>query len=139
MRSLCLAFLATALLAGASALADDQPPVVTPDPPATPEALADIAGFAGMARRAAEKGDLDLAEKFYGKLLIVDAPDEAKKQALFDMFECYRTRNIYSKAIAVGERVHVLFPADPGTPDLLLKLGRLYRETGAYELAIARF
>jgi TolA-binding protein len=130
--------MATALLLmGGRLLADDAP--MAPEAPATPEAIAEIAGYAGMARHAAERGDLDVAEKFYMKLLLVDAPDDAKKQALFDMFDCYQSRHLFSKAIAVGERIHSLFPSDPGTPEMLLKLGRLYRETGAYELAIARF
>jgi len=125
------------LLTGANLLAEDKP--AAPEKPTSPATLAEISSYADMARRSAERGNLELAEKFYGRLLLVDAPDDAKKQALFDMFECYRARSMYSKAIAVGERVHQLFPADPATPELLLKLGRLYRETGAYDLAISRF
>jgi tetratricopeptide (TPR) repeat protein len=135
-----LVFLAVALAAGTPLLLLAQTPVLAvPEPPVTPEARAEIAGYADMARRAAARGDLEIAEQFYNKLLIVNAPDSEKKNALLDMFEYYRTKHIYSKAIAVGERVHQLFPGDPAVPDLLLKLGQVYRDTGAYQLAIARF
>lgn len=137
MRNARLAVFAALLLFPSFLRADDPPAV--PEQHATPQALAEIAQDADMAHRAAVIGDVDLAEKFYAKLLAVDAPDDSKKAALLDMFECYRNHNVYSKAIAVGERFHQTFPADPATPELLLKLGRLYRDTGAYDLAIARF
>jgi len=139
MRSPRLLLFAAALLLSRSALLADDDASPTPTPPATPEALADIANFSNMAHSAVDINDLAQAEKYYAKLLDVDAPDEAKKTALFDMFDSYRTHQVYSKAIAVGETIHQLFPADPETPDLLLKLGQLYRDTGAYQLAIARF
>jgi tetratricopeptide (TPR) repeat protein len=134
-----LASLSAALLAGSSpALCAALPSDDTELPP-TPQALADIANYTLMAHHAADNGFMDMADGFYQKLLTVDAPDEAKKAALLDMFEVFRSRKVYSKAIAVGERIHELFPMDPAMPDLLLKLGRLYRETGAYQLATSRF
>jgi tetratricopeptide (TPR) repeat protein len=139
MRNLRLVLLAVSLLAPAALLRADDDTTIVPEQPATPEALASIDEYGQMAHGAVVNGDMDMAEKFYQKLLAVTAPDDAKKAALFDMFETYRSRKVYSKAIAVGERVHQLFPSDPATPQLLLNLGRLYRETGAYELAIARF
>jgi tetratricopeptide (TPR) repeat protein len=139
MRSPCLAVLAASLLlSGTSLLAEDGAAIVPPSP-ATPQALADIADFADTAHRAAAMGNADLAEKYYAKLLAIEAPDDAKKQALLDMFDFYSAQCVYSKAIAVGERIHQMFPTDPATPELLLKLGRLYRDTGAYDLAVARF
>jgi len=139
MRSPCLLVLAAALMQGSISLLVAQTPTADPQPPATPAALQEIAEDGATAKRAAERGDITVAEKYYEKLLMVDAPDDAKKQALFDMFECYNSKHIYSKAVAVGERIHQLFPADPATPVLLLKLGKLYRETGAYQLATSRF
>jgi tetratricopeptide (TPR) repeat protein len=139
MRSPCLAVLAASLLlSGTSLLAEDDTAIV-PQSPATAQALADIADFADTAHRAAAMGNADLAEKYYAKILAIEAPDDAKKQALLDMFDFYSAQCVYSKAIAVGERIHQMFPTDPSTPELLLKLGRLYRDTGAYDLAIARF
>jgi len=130
--------LAAALLTGAPLFAETPPPPAAAAP-ATPQALAMIAEDAALARQSTLRGQLDVAEKFYSKLLIVEAPDSAKKQALFDMFECYRTHWVYSKAIAVGECIHQMFPNDTATPNLLLDLGRLYRDIGAYQLATARF
>jgi len=139
MRSPFPAILVVALIFPGGLLHADDGPVATPAPPATPAALAQIAMDWDMAHHSAINGDLDMAEKFYAKLLAVDAPDDVKKKALVDMFEVYRRQNIYSKAIAVGERIHQTFPNDPATPELLLQLGRIYRETGADDLAISRF
>jgi tetratricopeptide (TPR) repeat protein len=135
-------FLAAALLGSPilGAAADDVPAGVTDtETPVSPQALAEIAANASLAHDAVMRGDIQVGEQFYQKLLAVDAPDSAKRQGLFDMFEVYRIRKIYSKAIAVGERIHSLFPDDPNAADVLLKLGRIYRETGAYQLATARF
>jgi tetratricopeptide (TPR) repeat protein len=111
----------------------------TPTPTPKTQAQIDIAAYCGMASRSIEDGDQELAEKFYDKMLQVDSPDADKKDALLEMFDSYRTRGIYSKAIAIGERAHRLFPNDPAMVALLVKLGQIYRETGAYQLAIARF
>jgi len=106
-----------------------------------PKTLAqvDIAAYMGMAERSLADGDQELAEKFFDRMLQVNAPDADKKGALLEMFDSYRSRSMYSKAIAVGERVRQLFPDDPAEVPVLLKLGQIYRETGAYQLAIARF
>jgi tetratricopeptide (TPR) repeat protein len=139
MRKLRVALLAVSLLLPAALLRADDASAIVPQLPATPQALAEIAEEGDMAHQAALNGDMEMAEKFYQKVLAVEAPDDAKKKVLLDMFELYSAKKIYSKAIAVGERVHQMFPEDPSMPEMLLKLGRLYRETGAYDLAIARF
>ena len=51
----------------------------------------------------------------------------------------FEKNQIYSKAIAVYEKIVKLFPLDPKSPEILLKLGRIYRETGAYQMAISKF
>lgn len=99
----------------------------------------EITGLARLAREAAARNELDLAEKFYNKLLLINAPEADKKQSLLEMFDNYRVKKVYSKAITVGEKLQQMFPNDPALPEVLLKLGLLYRETGAYQLAIGRF
>jgi tetratricopeptide (TPR) repeat protein len=99
----------------------------------------EIAGYAKLARQAAQRGDLAVAETFYQKLLSLDAPAVEKKDALFEMARGYEAKHASAKAIAVYEKLHELFPTDPQMPELLIELGLLYRGTGAYQLAISRF
>ena len=98
-----------------------------------------IGSLSRLAQLAAEKGSLELAESSYNKLLDLDVPNEEKKVPLIQMAEVFEKNAIYSKAIAVYEKIVKLFPADPKSPEILLKLGRIYRETGAYQMAIVKF
>lgn len=98
-----------------------------------------ISAFAKLALEAAGKGDLELAEKYYNKLLDLGAPDGDKKSALWQMAGVYEKKRVFSKAIAVYEKAIALFPFDPETPAMLLRLGLIYRETGAYQMAISKF
>jgi lipopolysaccharide biosynthesis regulator YciM len=144
MKGLALVFTAALLLAAhiPTLRADDGADngIVVPDnAPVTQEAQDNIDNYGTLARSAAASGDMEMSEKYFTKLLDVNAPDSAKKKALFEMFECYASHHIDAKAIAVGERIHQLFPTDTQTPEMLLSLGRIYRSTGAFELATARF
>jgi len=98
-----------------------------------------ITNLSRLAQLAAEKGNLELAEETYNKLLDLDVPDIEKKTALEEMADIYDKKQIYSKAIAVYEKLIKLFPVDPKTPEIMLKLGLVYRETGAYQMAITKF
>lgn len=98
-----------------------------------------ITNYSRLAQLAAEKGNLELAESTYNKLLDLDVPDVEKKTALIQMAGVFEKNQIYSKAIAVYEKIVKLFPLDPKSPEILLKLGRIYRETGAYQMAISKF
>ena len=98
-----------------------------------------ISNFSKLAQEAAGKGNLELAETYYNKLLDLNAPEEEKKAALWQMATMYQKNRVFSKAIAVYEKANELFPADPKTPEMLLKVGLIYRETGAYQMAISKF
>lgn len=102
------------------------------------EAAEQISDLATLAKEAGERGDLVKAEALYNKLLDFDAPNEAKKTALWKMAAMYESNHVYSKAIAVYEKITDLFPQDPKTPEMLLKLGLLYRDAGASQIAITK-
>lgn len=105
----------------------------------TPELRARIASLSQSAKQAAAADDLAKAEKFYQQMLSVPAPHEDMREALKEMAELYRGQHARTKAIAVYEQFVEWLPNDPGTPEMLMKLGIVYREAGANQLAIARF
>src|SRR5205807_1340954 len=99
----------------------------------------EIGGFLKLAGAAIERNNVALAETFYERLLNVDAPDAEKRDGLLQFGEFFEKRKATTKAIAVYERFSQMFPRDARTYDVLLRLAAMYRETGAYQLAIARY
>lgn len=109
------------------------------DKAADPAALTEIAGFAKRAREAADEGKWPLADHFLGLLGGVDAPDIAKKGAFRGLAEDYEKKLQFARAIAVYEKMVEIYANDPDTPELIFRLGTLYRENGVPKLAIARY
>lgn len=107
--------------------------------PASPGMRETISSYLKLAMDASARGNPELAESFYNKLLDLDAPDEEKTPALWEMAGMYEKKHVFSKAIAVYEKIGALFPLDARTPEAMLKLGLLYRETGACQMAISKF
>ena len=103
------------------------------------EARTGIAGYAELARKAADQGKWPLVDHFLGLLAGVDAPQSEKKNALRELAEDYEKRQIHARAIAVYEKMVLLYPDDAGTTELIFRLGVLYRDSGVPKLAIARF
>ncbi len=98
-----------------------------------------VLSYLKLARKAVANHNLSLAEGFFERMLNVPAPDSDKRDGLLIMAQAYEEACVYTKAIAVYEKFVHLFPRDNEAPAILLKLGRLYRETGAYQLALDRF
>lgn len=105
----------------------------------TPELRAQIASMLKTAKQAMAQDNLEKAEKLFQQILSVPAPREDKRGALKEMAETYESQRARAKAIAAYEQYRAWFPNDPGAPEMLMKVGLLYRETGANQIAIARF
>ena len=103
------------------------------------DARTGIAGYAELARKAADEGKWPLVDHFLGLLAAVDAPPEEKKAAFRSLGEDYEKKHNFARAIAVYEKMVQLYAADPGTAELIFHLGVLYRESGVPKIAIARF
>lgn len=116
----------------------DASAAVSPAPPA-PGVQTEIDGYCRLASDAIARGNLELAETFFQHLLSLDAPDGMKVPALRQMAELYEKQHATAKTITVLEAVRDLSPGDPKMPELLLHLGNLYREAGAYQTAISRY
>jgi tetratricopeptide (TPR) repeat protein len=99
----------------------------------------EIASYARLAVEAADQSKWPLTEHFLELLVNLPAPTDEKKAAILRIGERYEKEKILSKALAIYEKVIQLYPTDPATPELLFKVGSMYREMGAYERAISRF
>lgn len=127
--------------------ADHSPPVSQPGegeasaPSASPEVVArhEIDGYLRLAQTAADQAKWPLAEHYLDLMVNVRAPEAEKKSALRALAATYEKQRVWSKAIAIYEKIIALFPLDPGTPETLFQAGMLYRETGMPQRAISRF
>jgi len=99
----------------------------------------EIAGYADLARKAADESKWPLADHFLGLLAAVDAPAKEKKAAFRALAEDYEKKHLLSRAIAIYGKMTELYPDDSDTPELIFHVGLLYRESGVPKLAIARF
>jgi tetratricopeptide (TPR) repeat protein len=108
--------------------------------PGSPEAKAqEIKVFTDRARMAIRSGNNEIGEKLLESLLAVDVPPVERKAALVEVAEVYASKGDAVKTSAIYERLCKELPNDSDYTGWLLRLGVVYRETGAYKLAISRF
>jgi len=85
-------------------------------------------------------GDLALSEKIFNKLIRLGAPAEQKRNAMLAMGRYLEEKqNAPTKAAVIYEQFVNLFPNDPEGPDLFLRLGKIYRENGAFASSLNKF
>jgi len=85
------------------------------------------------------RGERESAERTFADALSLDAPVAAKRTLLLRMVQLYRDADDPLRAIAVMEKFLESFPGDRDHPQLVMELGLLYREAGAYAAATSRF
>ena len=91
-------------------------------------------------QQALDANDPALAEKLFAQLMRLGAPTSRKRDAMLRMGkQLEEKQKQYSKAIVVYEQFVANFPDDAQTPEILLRLGRLYRATGANASALNKF
>jgi tetratricopeptide (TPR) repeat protein len=134
------------LVVAAHGVAADEDPSAPNDAPSAPPAVApaagvqsEIDGYRRLAGDALARGNLELAENFYQHLLSIEAPDAIKVPALYQMADLYEKNRAFAQTITVLEAIREIAPGDTKMPELLLRLGGLYREAGAYQTAISRY
>lgn len=112
-----------------------------PAVPLTPEQAkaAEIKAFCDKARAAIKKGEFEVAQGLLESLVAVDLPHSEKKVALQEVATVYEERGDLTKPIAIYEKLCVTLDTDADVPAWLLKLGQLYRDAGAYQMAISRY
>ena len=113
--------------------------------PARPQSVTEagfrteIAGYAQLAKEAADQEKWPLADHFLRLLVTLPCAEADKKGALREIAESYEKHKQMAKAVTIYEKMIELFPRDADLPNLYFKVGQLYRETGAYGRAVSRF
>jgi tetratricopeptide (TPR) repeat protein len=72
-------------------------------------------------------------------LLKTDAPAEIKRPAWLELAIISHQNKKFTKAQQIYSNYIRRYPKDTTTPEVLLRQGLLYREMGAYEMALAKF
>ncbi|MDE0820781.1 MAG: hypothetical protein OSA95_06650, partial [Opitutales bacterium] len=90
------------------------------------------------ARRLEKIGNDDDAEKIYNSLAASPYPEHLNKDAYPILIDFYAKRSRV-KLIELYEKFSEKYTRDPELPEIYFRLGNLYREFGAFELAQDRF
>lgn len=85
------------------------------------------------------RGEFETAERVFADALSLKAPLDVKRALLRRMVGLYQKSDKPVRAIAVLEKYLQAYPDDPEYPQLMMRLGLLYRDTGAYSAATGRF
>lgn len=100
----------------------------------------ELNGLEAEIQRAIDVGDPTLAEELFNKLLQDGSSNAKKRDAILRMGRALQDKiKQPAKAIVVYEQFLDLFPNDPEAPDVLLRLGKIYRDQGAYATALNKF
>lgn len=90
--------------------------------------------------QALETGDTALAESLFTQLMRLGAPTAYKRDAMLQMARNFdEKQNQPTKAAIVYEQILSNFPNDPESPNIMLRLGRIYRDSGAFAAALNKF
>lgn len=121
-----------------AAVAAAPPParMFTSPAPGRPEPVDD---FAESARRLWLAGDHVAAERAFTRALTANVPVERKRGLVLEMADLYRSANQLPKSAAVLEKFLKTYPSDRDIPQVLLRLGAVYRDLGVYSMATSRF
>jgi len=79
------------------------------------------------------------AESELIKFVDMDIGDSYKRRVLLTLGEIYEKQDSPSRLIALYEKFIMEFPKDKEVPKLFLRLGRMYRDSGATNTALAKF
>jgi len=134
------------LLLHAASFASEPAPTPVPAAPATVEVAAipaelrtELHGYTQLARDAVDQEKWPLADHFLDLLTALPLADAVKTAPLREIAETFVKKNQRAKAIAMYEKLGELMADAPEGPELLFRAAELYRDSGAYGRAIARF
>lgn len=98
-----------------------------------------IAEWNRQAEMFARIRDFKTAESYYLQILAYDITDDVRRETMLQMAKLFELSNEPAKQAAVLEKFAETFPDDPGTPQVYIKVGILYRQLGLSSLALMRF
>ncbi len=86
-----------------------------------------------------ENALISLDEDELTKFIDMEIGDDYKRRVLLTLGEIYESQESQARLIALYEKFILEFPRDSQVPKLYLRLGRMYRESGATKTALAKF
>lgn len=117
-----------------------EPPMIKPrEAMRLEKAAEDAEGLLLTAKRAAERKDWQGAEEAYHRLLSLGIPPANKREALIEMGRFFEKTGAWAKAAIVYQDFLERFHGDPSSAEVMLNLGRTYRELGSFKLALSKF
>ena len=90
-------------------------------------------------RERLENALVSLDEDELTKFIDMEIGDDYKRRVLLTLGEIYETQDSHARLIALYEKFIIEFPRDSEVPKLYLRLGRMYRDSGATKTALAKF
>jgi TolA-binding protein len=92
-----------------------------------------------LAKRAAGRGEGEVAETAYVEVLNSVVDEAITQEALIAYAECLHKVGRNTQAAAILEKFISMYPSAPDAPMVYISLGRTLRDMGAFTLAQARF
>lgn len=84
-------------------------------------------------------GDTEFAETYFSAALGIPVDVPEKELVLLRMANLYHDEGMFTKAVAVYERMVSEFSESRRVPEIYMELGRIYRMMGAPALAISKY
>lgn len=92
-----------------------------------------------QARLQANMKNIEVAEELYTELLRMPLGVPLRRDVLLEMAVMYEGSKDQTKCAAIYEKFVELFPQDSLIPEIYIRIGRIYRDMGSTEMALARF
>jgi tetratricopeptide (TPR) repeat protein len=92
-----------------------------------------------MVRTLRRQKDNDAAAKMLIDLLENEIPPEFKRAALFELALVAQDQKQLPRAQQILAQYIKLFPQDPSVPEIILRQGLIFRQMGAYSMAIGKY
>jgi len=90
-------------------------------------------------QQALETGNTQEAERLLTQLLGVRASPALKRDSILEMAREFEKKKENAKALVLYEQFLKLYPNDAESPDILMRTGRIYRNSGAFTAALNKF
>lgn len=113
-------------------------PHYKPKPPPTAK-VKDYQHLIDTARQLRRGKDYPGTEKMLVSVLEEEPPAEFQRAALFELALAAQEQLKFARAQQIFAQYIQLFPQDPTIPEVLLRQGLIYRQMGAYNMAIGKY
>ncbi len=103
------------------------------------QSVKDYKGDVEYAREKRSAREFAIAEATLQKLMAADAPADIHKQTMLELALVAQDQTNITRAIQILSQYTKRFPDDERLPEIYLRQGLLYRDSGSFDLALGRF